>query len=308
MKGMTTLRKVWNRVDELSRNCTDRLIATPDISFENLNTVRIAGEPHSLRPTAQGLIASRLGIPHQYLSKCPGEVQAYNLNFWISRERNPELFFRFDGSEVRAIFTPRYRPMDNYEVLERLDRLGIKAETRVQCCLDSEFMCLSIPDSTKTFDIDGDRLMPGISVANSEVGLASLRIAAFYLRLVCTNGLIAKTQVATAYRHISRRILDDFPAVFNQVSQHLLRQRDQFRISMQSRVEDPHATMMSFNRQFQLDEREQEAVAWGWLWEPGQFMFNIINAITRGAMLTGLPAASSYKLQTVGGQILAMMK
>ncbi len=45
------------------------------------------------------------------------------------------------------------------------------------------------------------------------------------------NGLIAKTQVATAYRHISRRILDDFPGVFNQVSQHLLRQRDQFRLS-----------------------------------------------------------------------------
>jgi hypothetical protein len=32
----------------------------------------------------------------QYLNKCPGEVQAFNLNFWIKQERNPELFFRFD--------------------------------------------------------------------------------------------------------------------------------------------------------------------------------------------------------------------
>ena len=271
MKGMATLGKVWNRVDELSRNCTDQLIATPDINFDNLKTVRIAGEPHPLRPTAQSLIASRLGIPHQYLSKCPSEVQAYNLNFWISRERNPELFFRFDGNEVRAIFTPRYRPMDNFEVLERLDRLGIKAETRVQCCLDDEFMALSIPDGSKTFAIDGDRITPGICISNSEVGLASLRIACFFLRLVCTNGLIAKTQVAAGYRHISRRILDDFPNVFNQVSQHLLRQRDQFRISMGSRVDDPVATMNSFNRQFQLDEREEEAVAWGWMWEPGEY-------------------------------------
>ncbi len=198
--------------------------------------------------------------------------------------------------------------MDNFEVLERLDGLGIKAETRVQCCLDSEFMSLSIPDSTKTFAIDGDRLTPGISISNSEVGLASLRIAAFYLRLVCTNGLIAKTQVATAYRHISRRILDDFPGVFNQVSQHLLRQRDQFRISMESRVDDPVATMKSFNRQFQLGEREVEAADWGWIWEPGNTMFHIVNAYTRGAMFNGLPAGSSYKLQTVGGQILAMMK
>jgi hypothetical protein len=66
--------------------------------------------------------------------------------------------------------------------------------------------------------------------------------------------------------------------------------------------------MISFNKQFQLNEKEQEAVAWGWLWEPGQTMFHVVNAYTRSAMFHGLPAASSYKLQTVGGQILAMMK
>jgi hypothetical protein len=60
----------------------------------------------------------------QSLSKCPAAVQAYNLNDWLSRERNPDLFFRFDGDDVRAIFTPRYQSMDNVEVLKRLDRLG----------------------------------------------------------------------------------------------------------------------------------------------------------------------------------------
>ena len=135
MKGMTTFGQVRNKVDELSRHCTDRLISTPDIAFDNLKTVRLAGEPHPLRPRAQSLMANRLGIPMQYLQRCPAEVQAYNLNHWILHEPNPELFFRFDGNEVRAIFTPRYRPMDNLEVLERLDSLGYKANTRVQCAL-----------------------------------------------------------------------------------------------------------------------------------------------------------------------------
>jgi hypothetical protein len=49
-------------------------------------------------------------------------------------------------------------------------------------------------------------------------------------------------------------------------------------------------------------------VAWGWLWEPGKKMFNIINAYTRAAMFTGLPASSSYRLQQVGGQILALVE
>lgn len=169
-------------------------------------------------------------------------------------------------------------------------------------------MSLSIPDGNQTFAIAGDRLTPGISISNSEVGLASLRIATFYLRLVCTNGLIAKTQVATAYRHISRKILEDFPTVFADVSRNLLQQQDKFRLSMASRVEDPQATIASFNRQFQLTEKEQEAVAWGWLWEPGHTMFHILNAYTRGAMFTGLSAASSFKLQTAGGQILALLR
>jgi hypothetical protein len=308
MKGMSTLGQVRDKVEEMSRQCNDQLIPTPEIVFDDLQTVRLAGERYYLRATARSLIAHRLGIPSQYLQRCPAEVQAYNLNYWIRRERHPELFFRFDGQEVRAIFTPKYRPMDNHEILERLVSLGYKADTRVQCSLDSEFMALSIPDGSKTFDLGGDRITPGISISNSEVGLSSLRIAAFYLRLVCTNGLIAKTQVAVAYRHISRKILDDFAQVFAQVAQQQLRQQNQFRLSMESRVDDPQATIDAFARQFQLTKEEQEAVAWGWLWEPGETMFHIVNAYTRAAMFNGLAAASSYRLQSVGGMILAMVK
>ncbi len=49
-------------------------------------------------------------------------------------------------------------------------------------------------------------------------------------------------------------------------------------------------------------------MAWGWLWEPGQTMFHIINAYTRAGMFHGLSAASSYRLQTVGGHILSLVK
>ncbi len=114
--------------------------------------------------------------------------------------------------------------------------------------------------------------------------------------------------MTAAYRHVFRRILDDFPSVFAGFSGQEARQQDQFKISLASRVEDPKATMQSFNKQFQLSELEQEAVAWGWIWEPGGTMFNIVNAYTRRAMFRGLTAASSYRLQTVGGQILAMVK
>jgi hypothetical protein len=41
-------------------------------------------------------------------------------------EKNEELFFRFDSDEVRAIFSPRYPPVDDFEVLERLDFLDME--------------------------------------------------------------------------------------------------------------------------------------------------------------------------------------
>jgi hypothetical protein len=234
-KNMTTLGRVSDRVNDLSMNCHDNLVKVEDISFDSLETVRLANEPHLLRPLAQQSAACRLGIPIHYLRKCPSEMQAYNMNYWMKKEKNEELFFRFDGEEVRAIFTARYRPVDNFEILEKLDSLGYGADTQVQCHLDAEFMLVSILDGNHAFSVNGERMTPGVSISNSEVGLASLSIAAFVLRLICTNGMISKTEVSASYRHVSLKILNEFPKVLDNVSLELGKQRDQFRLSIGSK-------------------------------------------------------------------------
>jgi hypothetical protein len=261
-----------------------------------------------MRPIAQQSIANRLGIPIQYLRKCPSEVQAYNMNHWIKEEKNDELFLRFDGEEVRAIFTPKYQPIDNFEVLERLDSLGYPAETPVQSHLDSEFMSLSILDGKQTFSINGDKITPGVSVSNSEVGLACLSIAAFLLRLICTNGLISKTEVHASYKHVSLKVFKEFPQVLEKVSLELAKKKEQLRISTESMVDNPAVTMENFNRQFQLNKAEKEAVEWGWSRESGYTMFQLVNAYTRASQFEGLSAESSYRLQKVGGTILEMVQ
>jgi len=60
--------------------------------------------------------------------------------------------------------------------------------------------------------------------------------------------------------------------------------------------------------QFQLGEKEREAVEWGWEQEMGNTMFHVVNAYTRAAQFEGLPAEASYRLQKVGGAILGMVK
>ena len=93
-----------------------------------------------------------------------------------------------------------------------------------------------------------------------------------------------------------------------EVGSQLSRQRDKFRISIESKVDNPLATIQAFNRQFQLGKMEQEAVEWGYEFEPGGTMFAIVNAYTRGAQFPDLSAESGYRLQKTGGQILAMVK
>ncbi len=168
-------------------------------------------------------------------------------------------------------------------------------------------MSLSIPDGNKAFDINGDRFKPGISISNSEVGLASLSIAAFVLRIICTNGMVAKTDVSTSYRHVSTKVLTEFPQMLDKVSYELGTQRTQFQLSMESPVDDPLSTMNSFNRQFGVNNDEKEALAWAWPYEIGDTMFHVVNAYTRAAQMEGLSAESSYRLSKVSGNILGML-
>ena len=84
-------------------------------------------------------------------------------------------------------------------------------------------------------------------------------------------------------------------------------QRDRFRLSLESPVDDPLATLDRFNKQFQLKEPEREAVAWAWPQEAGSKMFNVVNTYTKAAQMDGLPAESSYRLQKVGGEVLGMI-
>lgn len=110
-----------------------------------------------------------------------------------------------------------------------------------------------------------------------------------------------------AYRHVSTKILSEFPQVLDKVSYELGNQRSQFKLSMESPVDDPQSTLSSFNRQFGLNASEREAVEWAWPMELGSNMFAIVNTYTRAAQWDELSAESSFRLSRVGGNILGML-
>ncbi|MDI6615858.1 MAG: DUF932 domain-containing protein [Syntrophaceae bacterium] len=307
MSHLTTLGAVLEKVNRMSFEYSDHDVPVREIEFHDLENVSIDKTSYPIQPIAQQSVANRLGIPITYLRRCPPEVQRYNMNYWIKYEKNEELFFRFKGNEVRAIFTPRYVPTDNLEILEQLQGLGYPLDTPVQASVDDAFMMVNILDGEKGFSINGDRMTPGIAISNSEVGIAALSIAAFVLRLVCTNGLVSRTKVSASYRHISAKILEDFPRVLDGIGQELLSQRHQLHLSLNSRVEHPESTIESFNRQFQLTREEQEAVNWALPLEYGETMYHVVNVYTKASQYQDLAPESVHRLQRTGGMILGMV-
>ena len=103
------------------------------------------------------------------------------------------------------------------------------------------------------------------------------------------------------------KILDEFPATMDKVSYELGAQKHKIGLSMESPVDDPLKTIESFNRQFQLNQPQKDAVEWAWPQEAGDTMIHVINTYTKASQMIGLPAESSYRLQKLGGEVLGML-
>ena len=312
MTERITLEKAIEQVHDRSVNHFDEVISLNDMAFESLDRMWIGNKPVSVLPSAQRLLANRLRVPFSYITRCPAELQEANLSHWLEMEkkRRQTFFCRFDGGNtLRAVFTQRYRVLDHMEVLTKMLENGFDPGGEVHFSFDSEIMVLKVPEYGRGFELVGnDRIVPGVSIANSETGLYALSIEAFLLRIVCTNGLIAKTAVGSRFKHISRRAFDEFTTVLNEVITNSANSRDRLLISMESHVDNPTSTIETLGRQFQLSQTEIEVVSQAYYLEQGATMFHILNAFTRAAQDKSLSASDAYRLEKTGGQILSMFK
>lgn len=313
----TTLETVINEVHQKSVDHYDETLPLQEMEFDSLEQMWIAGKQIEVAPTAQRLLSKRLRVPYSYLSRCPVELQARNLNFWIEQEsQQRETFFcRFDDNRLRAVFTERYRPLDNMEILSQMIQNGFEPTTPVQYAIDDSMFLIKVPEYARAFCVNPeygqlDKIVPGVSFANSEVGLLAFSIEAFFYRLVCTNGLIAKTSsTVSRFKHISNRGMENFPATLAGVIEGSLRNQEQFMISQQTSVDDPIRSIETFSTRFGLSQAETEVVRQAYYLEQGSAtMFHIINAFTRAAQDDSLDTLQAYRMESTGGQILSMVK
>ena len=310
MRNIDRFENVIGKVHEMSAHHFDETLPLGDMQFQSLTRMSISGKDVQVLPSAQRLFANRLRIPHSYLARCPGDLQAENLNHWLRQEmeKRETLFCRFDGNSLRAVFTDRYTALDHMQILSRMLEYGFNPDTEVHYSLDREILVLKVPDFRRLFAFGGDKIVPGISIGNSEVGLLAFSIEAYFYRLVCSNGMIAATKVASKFRHVSQKALEEFPHILSQVVYESEHSQRRLEISTQTHLDNPLSTIGSFNRQFMLTKREAEAVQLAWEEEPGTTMFQVLNAYTRAAHDDSMTAEEAYKLERIAGMILSLVR
>jgi len=308
METVITMKEAKDFLEERQTHLYDQVHPASAVNFQSFDEVVIAGHSYQMARSAKRLFAQKLQIPIDYLSRCSEHLQEINLNHWVRSLGDGPLFVRFYDEMVRAVFSLRYRTIDHVDIVSRLIK-SFPGEKEVRFSLSDELLLIRLIDSLQKFNISGirkDEISPGIAIVNSETGWSAFSIEAFFLRLVCTNGLITETAVSNRTRHIKENALENFDQLVSMVYLEAGQVREKFYISKDQEAKDPLATFTSFNHRFGLTKKEGEAVAQAW--DGGKTMFSIINAYTGAANSRDLPLEVSYKLQRVGGMILSLVK
>lgn len=98
-----------------------------------------------------------------------------------------------DGT-ARAFLSERYRPLDNYDLLQTaLPIISEQGCEIVSCEVTDQKMYLKLLFPRLYADVKkGDTVQAGLVLSNSEIGAGSLKCEILLYRLICLNGMIGQ--------------------------------------------------------------------------------------------------------------------
>lgn len=155
-------------------------------------------------------IAAKLNIPFRYYEKMRTEnpmLLDENIVSWLRKYPEKRMIRTLDD-RARAFLSDRYRRLDNLELCASILPVirEMKGAEIKSCEITDTHMYIKVVNSAMKSEIrKGDVVQAGFIVANSEVGLGSLRVEPLVYRLACENGMIAKDFGKKKY-HAGRQI------------------------------------------------------------------------------------------------------
>ena len=279
----------------------------------------LAFSPWSLSQACQ-----KLGIPTAYFKRCPPALQDAQFNHFAQYLHIGREFRRADhqaeeawtirckGANVRGVLSPRYAKLDNARLLDAL--LPVLAGTRYKVGLiqlSPESFHLRLIEPTVGREVlPGDRLLVGVHVANSEVGLRAVTVDAVVFRLVCTNGLIRrvnhKSLLSQRHIHVSeprfQSLLERAVGEAITVAAGFI---EQIAVATRTPVPDPQAAMEVLGQAWVLPKATIEMAQFA-LHGEGQGQSHTLYGLTNALTLTAqrLSPDERFHLETLAGTLV----
>jgi hypothetical protein len=193
--------------------------ARVDVQIDGIN-----GQPFPITNYAHGQLSDHLGIPKKYYDRMRAErpaLLADNVNSWLHADPANKRMVRTLDGKVRAFMSPKYRPLDNFDLASTILPVLIENQvTVVSCELTETRMYVkgileSLSDElpaglaygTGHANIrqagDRGRLVAAITVSNSDIGAGTLRIEPSVFTTWCTNLAIMQDAAMKKY-HVGR--------------------------------------------------------------------------------------------------------
>lgn len=165
---------------------------------------------------AHGQLADHLEIPKKYYDRMASsrpELLAQNINTWLHADPANKRMIRTLDGKVRGILSPKFRPLDNFDLAQAI--LPTLIENRIEitsCELTETRMYIKgilpalsdvIPAGLALGEghnaLDRGTVVAAVVISNSDIGAGTLRVEPSVFTTFCTNLAILKDAAMKKY-------------------------------------------------------------------------------------------------------------
>ena len=201
-------RSFAEEVTRIEQAKQDLLAPMARVAMLEPSKLQVGDTSFGLTNNGHRQLAEKVGVPWDYYEKAatvPG-LREYNVNAWARAQQNDKRLFRVLDGNVRAVLSSRFKPLDNFALLDAvvpaLRDVGTDGMLMRTYALTESHLYLQVGfPTTETPVVQPDRhealakpirLMAGLTIRNSEVGKSKFLIALTVWNLACWNGLITE--------------------------------------------------------------------------------------------------------------------
>ena len=216
MKQGKTLNELVRTVTEQVKSRHDYIADTRNVRFKaseggvHMDLQKPSGaETFGMTDLFHNQVSTNMRIPKAYYDRMKQEspeLLAHNVNHWMQNEPQKRMVRTLD-KKARAFMSDKYRPLDNYDLMNAiLPRLSDVELEVMSCELTDTRLYIKAVSPKATGEIKkGDVVQAGVVISNSEVGAGALSVLPLLFRLVCTNGMIREDANQMRKYHTGKR-------------------------------------------------------------------------------------------------------